>query len=155
MTKKQVLMRPLVQLLEILCRRSFLYPIGLLRVSPFGWNQIGHHTSADSTTAHTTLYYEKALANKLPTIDEANFPYHQFPTDSWYVYGALFVEYLADTYGDDKLTSFIDEISGRNKLTAVQSAFVSVYGKSTYELYNEWVVHTYKHTHAHLKHTHN
>jgi hypothetical protein len=100
-------------------------------------------------TYHAILR-EKALANALPTIDEANFCYHQYPTDGWYVYGALFVEYLADTYGDEKLTLFIDELSGRNILTGIQSAFVSIYGKSTFDLYNEWIVHTYKNTQAHL-----
>lgn len=53
------------------------------------------------------------LQNKFPTIDVAAGVQWEWPGgNTRYIYGGEFLQYLADTYGEDKLYKFIDFVSG-------------------------------------------
>ncbi len=88
----------------------------------------------------------KAKADKLPNILEANYQHDHYPTGQWYLYGGVFLRYLAETYGEDKLTQFF-EIHGQHPFgilgalspdIGIDIAAKKVFGKPLNHLYDEW-----------------
>ena len=80
------------------------------------------------------------LENNLKSIDQAAVNTVKWPMGHLrYLYGVKFLEYLAQTYGEDKLISFAHVYGDFLFSLGVDAAFVFVYGKNLSMLWNEWL----------------
>ena len=57
---------------------------------------------------------------------------------SAYVYGVKFLHHLIDTYGEEKFLEFDRRVRGSPMLTMINHQARNVWGKTFYELWNEW-----------------
>mgnify|MGYP000866526551 CR=1 FL=1 len=72
-------------------------------------------------------------------IDEADGMSWKWPSfKGAYVYGIKFMQYLVDTYGEEKFLEFDRRVRGSPMLTMINHQARNVWGKTFYELWNEW-----------------
>ncbi len=74
---------------------------------------------------------------RFPKILDATFSPHEFQLDGIYTYGGLFLEYLAQTYGEEKLTEFFNR-RGSSILASFDAHAKTVFGKSFPQLWEDW-----------------
>lgn len=75
-----------------------------------------------------------------PSIDQANGSTQHFPGGSGpYLFGGKFFDWLADTYGEDRMYKYQEEYSSSMWLYAVNSKARRVYGKIP-ELWDEFAI---------------
>lgn len=79
--------------------------------------------------------------NTFPSIDQANGSTQHFPGGTGpYLFGGKFFDWLADTYGEDRMYKYQEEYSSSLLLYAVNSKARRVYGKKFPELWDEFKV---------------
>lgn len=78
----------------------------------------------------------RVAENRFPTILEATFFPHEFQLEGIYTYGGLFLNYLAQTYGEEKLTEFFT-VQG-SSLKSLDANTEEVFGKTFPQLWEEW-----------------
>ncbi|MFH0798798.1 MAG: hypothetical protein V2A66_01310 [Pseudomonadota bacterium] len=79
------------------------------------------------------------LDGAFPPIDEADGSSWRWPGfRSAYVYGLKFIDWLVETYGEDKFMEFDRRVRSSIMLTMVNHQARNVYGKTFYELWREW-----------------
>lgn len=79
------------------------------------------------------------IENDFPTIDEADGLGWRWPGfKGAYIYGLKFLQWLSDTYGEDKLMKFDRRVRSSIMLTMINHQARNVYGKTFYELWREW-----------------
>lgn len=79
------------------------------------------------------------VEGRFPAIDEADGLGWKWPSHrAAYVYGIKFLQYLVDTYGEEKLLEFDRRVRSSPLLTMINHQARVVYGKTFYELWREW-----------------
>ncbi|HHT47812.1 MAG TPA: hypothetical protein GXZ98_00765 [Firmicutes bacterium] len=78
----------------------------------------------------------RVAADRFPSILDATFSPHEFQLEGIYTHGGLFFDYLAQTYGEEKLTEFFT-VRG-SSLGALDQSAEEVFGKSFPLLWEEW-----------------
>lgn len=79
------------------------------------------------------------LEGDFPHIDEADGLSWKWPGyKGAYVYGLKFIQYLIETYGEEKFNEFDRRIRSSPLLWMINHQARNVYGKTFYELWNEW-----------------
>ncbi|HHW13038.1 MAG TPA: hypothetical protein GXX33_08575 [Firmicutes bacterium] len=78
----------------------------------------------------------RVAADRFPSILDATFEPHEFQLEGIYTYGGLFFNYLAQTYGEEKLAEFFT-VHG-SSLRSLDQNTEEVFGKSFPELWEEW-----------------
>lgn len=77
--------------------------------------------------------------NDFPKIDEADGLQWRWPSYlAAYIYGVSFIQYLVETYGEEKFLKFNQHVQGSLLLTMINHQANRIYGKSFYILWNEW-----------------
>lgn len=80
-----------------------------------------------------------ALSDTFPAIDEADGLGWRWPGyKGAYVYGIKFLQYLIDTYGEDKFLEFDRRVRSSPMLAMLNHQSRAVYKKTLYELWREW-----------------
>lgn len=75
----------------------------------------------------------------LKRLDQVSNPMLTWPGNrAWYTYGALFHEYLAIEYGEDKLVTFYQRLAGNPPFLRFEGVFREVFGLSLSEAYQAW-----------------
>jgi hypothetical protein len=57
-----------------------------------------------------------------------------------YLYGVFFIDYLAQTYGEDKITEWVENYSGNIIPFQINSNAQTVFGKDLFQLYDDFIV---------------
>lgn len=96
------------------------------------WNYQGRLNDG----AYDAYIGARVADGRFPTILEATFAPHEFQQDGIYTYGSTFINYLAKTYGEAKLTEFIN-VQG-SSLFSLNSNARLVFGKNFKELWSDW-----------------
>lgn len=78
----------------------------------------------------------RVAANRFPSLVEASFEPYAFPLDGSYNYGGVFLDYLAQTYGEEKLTAFFT-VHGSADDSMDKSA-KKVFGQTFPALWEDW-----------------
>lgn len=79
------------------------------------------------------------LENTFPKIDEVAGLSLKWPgSNSQYVYGVKFFMWLADKYGEDRITKYTEEYASGLWLFSLNNKARRVWGKSFYQLWDEW-----------------
>lgn len=95
---------------------------------------------------YDAIVASKARAGKFPSLLEANYDHAHYPLGQWYTYGSVFMRYLAETYGEEKITGFF-RIHGQHPAGFIGSVSPSLgieiaarkaFGKTFAQLYAEW-----------------
>ena len=82
------------------------------------------------------------LENNIKSIDQAAVNTVRWPDGSLrYLYGVMFLEYLADKYGEDKLIRISQEYGDYllSYYEGIDGLFRNLYGKSLWLLWNDWI----------------
>ena len=74
--------------------------------------------------------------NRFPSILDATFSPHEFHLEGIYTYGGLFFNYLAQTYGEEKLTEFFT-VHG-SSWASLDKNTQTVFGKTFPQLWADW-----------------
>lgn len=96
---------------------------------------------------YTEIINAQLRDDKFQNHIKANYYLDDFPTGNYYIYGGAFVKWLADVYGEDKLTKFFDKY-GSNLANIIFGSLVpkytldrtanKVFDKSFPELFEQW-----------------
>lgn len=79
------------------------------------------------------------LQNQFPKVDQVSGPGWAWPgAEGQYVYGVKFLQYLRDTYGEDKLTEFNQRMSKTILPYSVNIQAHHTWKKSFYTMWKEW-----------------
>ena len=79
------------------------------------------------------------LEDAFPTIDVADGLSWRWPSyRTAYIYGIKFVQWLIETYGEDRFLQFDKRVRSSLMLAMINHQARNVYGKTFYELWNEW-----------------
>lgn len=79
------------------------------------------------------------LEDAFPAIDEADGLGWRWPGfRAAYIYGIKFIQYLTDTYGEEKFLAFDRRVRSSVLLSMINHHAKNVYGKSFYALWREW-----------------
>lgn len=82
------------------------------------------------------------LEDNMKTIGQSAVDTTKWPgRNLWYVYGAYFIEYLADKYGQDKLFRMSKIYSDFVLYDGIDNCYRLLFGKSLAELWDEWIEH--------------
>ena len=82
-----------------------------------------------------------AYDNKLPSIMKAASNSMEFPYgEGIYYYGGVFIDHLSKKYGEDKITSFINNYGSSIPLLEIDKASRKSFGKTLPQLWQEWEV---------------
>ena len=136
-------------------KSSNLYSPGWIieGITVYHESQLDQYSGRLNTGYFDAVVGSKAKADQLPTIMQATYSAEDYPLGSSYLYGGSFFEYLADEYGEKKLTEYFDEYGsnpwwGALKMTfpgiGIDSAAREVYGQSYPQLFAEWRKHEQK-----------
>jgi len=80
------------------------------------------------------------LENNIKTISQAGIATIKWPgRNLWYVYGAYFVEYLGQRYGEDKLVELSHQYGDYVLYDAIDNCYRKIFGKSLNGLWEEWI----------------
>ena len=97
------------------------------------------HGGRGRSTLGAMLIRTAVLKDQFPPIDRADGAHWEWPaTKLPYIMGVEFLEYLADTYGEDKIIEFNRRTSRSPWIGAVNRQSKKVFGKSFYKLWDEW-----------------
>lgn len=95
-------------------------------------------------------YYDAIIMSQkddLPNIVEANYDLRDFPRGAYYIYGSSFIEYLSNTYGEEKLTDFFNYngssifnifLPNAIPMYTIDRSAKHVFGKNFPQLFKEW-----------------
>lgn len=93
-----------------------------------------------SSNYNMAIMKEAIINNKVLSFDRLIFPVVDWPYgDAVYHYGARFVLYLYNFYGEEKLIEYIDSIGSDFIPLMCVLKFKKIYGKSLRELWKEWI----------------
>ncbi len=71
-------------------------------------SQITPYQGRLNTGYHEAILLTKAKENKLMSFTQSNLSTTDFPMGQWYIYGGNFIQYLANTYSEQSITTFIN-----------------------------------------------
>ncbi len=86
------------------------------------------------------------LENRFPKIDQIDGLQWEWPAyRGAYLYGVSFIQYLVDTYGEEKFLQFNNKVQASPLLVAMNRQAKKVYNQKTfYQLWREWKKHLEK-----------
>lgn len=88
---------------------------------------------------YKTMIRNAALSDRIPTLGEMSAGLVRWPENTGnYLYGAYFIEYIANKYGHKTLTSWIKEYGDDWIPYAMNRAALRIWHKTWDELYQEW-----------------
>lgn len=99
-----------------------------------------HTDGGRGKSAYSDMILRAAiLQNQFPKIDQVSGPGWAWPgAEGQYIYGVKFLQYLRDTYGEDKLMEFNMRMSKTIMPFSVNIQAKRVWKKSFYTLWKEW-----------------
>lgn len=99
-----------------------------------------HTEGGRGRSAYSDMILRAAiLQNDFPKIDQVSGPGWAWPgAEGQYIYGVKFLQYLRDTYGEDKLMEFSERMSKTIMPFSVNIQAKRVWKKSFYTLWKEW-----------------
>ena len=92
----------------------------------------------------------KAAAGRLPSLIEITYRDNHYPGGHWYLYGGEFLDYLAETYGEEKFAGYFKRVGADSNITSTGLIYPSlgidwiarqVYGYTFPELFKQWQEH--------------
>lgn len=102
-------------------------------ISPF--------TGRLNTGYFKSLIKAQARDGLMPTVDQAMYLPVDYPGRlSWYLYGSVFVEYLINKYGVNKVSEFIESYGASVPILYFNHDVESVFGKNLSDLWQDWVL---------------
>lgn len=79
------------------------------------------------------------LENNMKSLDQAAVDTVRWPDGQLrYLYGVMFYEYLADTYGEDRLLDFVQAYGDFVLSSGIDAAYAEYFGKSLWILWDDW-----------------
>lgn len=82
------------------------------------------------------------IENNMKTISQAGIATIRWPgRNLWYVYGAYFVEYLGERYGEDKLVELSHKYGDFVLYDAIDNCYRRIFGNTLEGLWEEWKEH--------------
>ena len=79
------------------------------------------------------------LEDNMKTIEQASVTTLRWPEGSLkYLYGVMFLQYLSDKYGEDKLTRLSQEYGDYFLSYGIDGCFRDIFGKPLWVLWNDW-----------------
>ena len=80
------------------------------------------------------------LENKIKTLDQASVDTVNWPDGHLrYIYGVEFLQYLSDTYGEERLIKFFHIFGNYVGTSGIDGAFYALYGKTLSGLWSDWL----------------
>lgn len=114
-------------------------------ITVYNESQVSKYEGRLNDGYYDAIVAAKAQAKEMPSTLEASFPHNYYPMGQWYVFGGVFMRYLANTYGEEKISEFFTA-NGTNLFgflaspgLGVDRAAKKVYGKTMAQLFDEWV----------------
>ncbi|MBU0672289.1 MAG: hypothetical protein KJ732_04585, partial [Candidatus Margulisbacteria bacterium] len=116
-------------------------------ITVYGESQIDQYEGRLNQGHFSAIVASKAVADNLPSISQANYAYARYPMGYFYVYGGVFFDYLAKTYGEEQFAKFFKlygsyfwgrYLGALFPALALDRAAVEVYGKTFPELFTDW-----------------
>lgn len=114
-------------------------------ITVYNESQVSKYEGRLNDGYYDAVVAAKARVREMPSTLEASLPHNYYPMGQWYVFGGVFMRYLANTYGEEKISEFFTT-NGTNLFgflaspsMGVDKAAKKVYGKTMAQLFNEWV----------------
>src|SRR5690606_5026992 len=103
------------------------------------------HQESDAATgtgrAYSALYAGEMQAQAdagLRSIGQVSVTNRRWPSGDGYLYGAFFMRFLSERYGEDSIVRLIDQYSGNLVPFSLNSTARQVYGKDFHALWQEY-----------------
>ena len=131
-------------------RNIFGSEIAAFAKNPDGWNKEGIATYLESLFSrresgrlnhgrfHTIAAYEVTLDQLPPIYDVNHSPGHWLLDHTYYLYGSLFIRYLDERFGREKLRDFLKRSTSIFPLFK-DIPFKRIYGAWPPKIWNEWI----------------
>ncbi len=129
-------------------------PLWLIEgLAVYGESRISPFEGRLNTGRYDGVLAKKAWAEQLPSLPEITYRHNYFPAGQQYLYGAAFVRYLAEKYGQEKLTELITTygsyywapfIGNLFPALGLDRAVSQVFSQNLTSLYQEWQQHEMK-----------
>ena len=126
-------------------------PLWLIEgIAVYGESQSSDYEGRLNDGYYDSIVATKAAEDELPSISEITYSHDYFPRGQEYLYGAVFFDYLANEYGEDKFAEFFNEYGSYFWAPAIGDFFPAlaldmaaneVYGASFYKLYEQFKEH--------------
>ena len=123
----------------------FLPPMLIEGLAVYQESQLNPYQGRLNTGFYDAILLTKAKENTLASFTQANKMMRHFPTGQHYIYGGSFIQYLANTYSEQSLTTFLNEYSykpGINPLLVFPPFGIdrvkTPYNKSFADLYQDY-----------------
>ncbi len=91
-------------------------------------------------TQYRTMLMNAARKHSIPTLGEMSGGLRRWPGEAGhYLFGAFFIQYIAEHYGAESLTQWIHEYGDDWIPYAMNRAAIRIWGKTWDDLYSEWL----------------